>query len=170
MSWGGALGTQWRLWGQTIDATGAVEVANTVDADGNGYIDYATNYTGGQFWLTGAHTWSLDGQDLTGVLTYYNVGTRVQYMAGQAVGANANVFMTGSFDDCTSCQVEYTIANAELVWSSGYGTPAPAEYPALLCNATTGELFDACCITVLVTCGGIATETQTWGTVKALYR
>ena len=136
-----SLGAQWKVWGQTIDAAGAVEVDNTVDVNGNGYIDYATNYTGGQFWLSGTHSWSLDGQPITGALTYYNVAARVQYVAGQAVAVNSNVFFDGTIDGCTDCQIAYTIANAELIWSSAFGTPAPADYPALLCGATTGELL-----------------------------
>ncbi len=170
MSWNGILGTQWRVWGQAIDAAGAVEVSNTVDVNGNGYIDYATNYTGGQFWLSGTHIWSLDGQPITGALSYYNVATRVQYVGGQAVAANSNVFFNGAIDDCDDCLIEYTIANTELIWSSTFGTPAPADYPALLCGATAGELFDACCITMAITCGGVASETETWGHIKTLYR
>lgn len=170
MSWDGTLGMQWKVWGQAIDAAGAVEVANTVDVNGDGYIDYVTNYTGGQFWLSGSHIWSLDGLDITGTLTYYNVAARVQYSGGQAVAANANVFFDGMLDDCEDCQIAYTIANAELIWSSNSTTPMPADYPALLCDATTGELFDACCITMVITCGGVATEGQTWGHIKTLYR
>jgi hypothetical protein len=170
MSWGPDLGTQWKVWGQAIDAAGAVEVNNTVDTDGNGYIDYATNYTGGQFWLSGTHIWSLDGQPITGALTYYNVATRVQIVGGQAVAANSNVFFDGVIDDCEDCVIAYTIANAELIWSSDFGTPAPADYPALLCDAPSGELFDACCITMAITCGGVATDSQTWGHIKTLYR
>ncbi len=170
MSWDGTLGMQWKVWGQAIDAVGAVEVENTVDVNGDGYIDYVTNYTGGQFWLSGAHIWSLDGLDITGSLTYYNVAARVQYVGGQPVAVNSNVFFDGMIDDCDDCQIAYTIANAELIWSSAFGTPAPADYPALLCDATTGELYDACCITMVITCGGVATEGQTWGHVKALYR
>lgn len=169
MSWGADLGSQWKVWGQTIDATGAVEVDNTVDLNGNGHIDYATNYSGGQFWLSGTHTWSLDGQPITGALTYFNVATRVQYNDGLAVAANSNVFFDGTIDGCADCMIAYTIANAELVWSSAFGTPAPADYPALLCGATAGEYFDACCITMVITCGGIPTEPQTWGQIKALY-
>jgi hypothetical protein len=170
MSWGPNLGDQWKVWGQVIDASGAVEVGNTVDVNGNGYIDYTTNYTGGQFWLSGTHSWSLDGQPITGSLTYYNVASRVEFVAGQAVAVNSNVFFDGAIDGCSSCMIAYTIANTELIWSSNFGTPAPADYPALLCGATTGELFDACCITMAITCGGVATESQTWGSIKTLYR
>jgi hypothetical protein len=169
-SWDGVvLGGQWKVWGQHIDANGAVEVANTVDAYGNGYIDYQTNYEGGYIWLTGNHTWSTDGQPLTGYVTYFNVGARVVYQSGQMTGATANVYMTARFDGCEDCEVAYTIANTELVWSSGFGTPAPADYPDFACNANVGEYFYACCIVAAITCDGVPTQTQSWGSVKSLY-
>jgi hypothetical protein len=80
MSWdatAGALGSQWHVWDMTIDASGAQEVSRHLDTHGNGWIDYVTNYTGGQFWLTKNHTWSDGVNDLTGQLTYYNVSARV---------------------------------------------------------------------------------------------
>jgi hypothetical protein len=170
MSWDGVLGAQWKVWGHMIDAAGAVEIANTVDLNGDGYIDYNTNYTGGMIWLSGSHIWSLDGLPLTGLLDYYNVSARVQYVAGEAVAVNSNIYFSGTLDGCTDCQIAYTIANAELIWGSGFGTPMPTDYPELLCGATAGELFDACCITMAITCGGVATDAQTWGAVKSLYR
>jgi len=59
MSWDGtSLGAQWHVWGMAIDASGAVETARHFDVYGNGWIDYTTNYTGGQFWLSGSHLWA----------------------------------------------------------------------------------------------------------------
>lgn len=170
-SWDGAtLGAQWRVWGMAIDAAGAQETARYFDAYGNGWIDYSTSYDGGQFWLSGSHLWGYGAGDYTGYLTYYNVGARVTYVGGQPVGVTSNIFLMGNFDDCSNCTIEYAISNAMLVWQTGYPAPMPANYPAFECGATSGELFDACCITAKIHCAPIATESSTWGAIKELYR
>ncbi|MDD4858131.1 MAG: hypothetical protein PHD74_08510, partial [Candidatus Krumholzibacteria bacterium] len=130
MSWDGtSLGTQWKVWGMSIDANGAVETARYFDASGNGWIDYSTTYTGGQFWLSGSGAWGDGSGDFTGVVKYYNVGARVSYVGWQAVGVTSNIFLTGSFDGCQNCSIEYAISNALLVWRTGYETAMPSGYP-----------------------------------------
>ena len=171
MSWDGTnLGAQWNVWGMTIDAAGAVETARHFDSRGNGWIDYATNYTGGQFWLSGDHIWGNGTTDYTGTLTYYNVGARVNYVGGQPVGVTSNIFLTGIFDDCPNCSIEYAISNALLVWRTGYPTAMPASYPPFQYDASTGELFDACCAVAKIYCNPLSTNPSTWGGIKALYR
>ncbi len=170
-SWNGAaLGTQWKVWGMAIDATGAVETARYFDANGNGWIDYSTNYTGGQFRLDGNHLWGDGTGDFTGTVGYFNVGARVSYVGWQAVGVTSNIFMTGVFDGCPSCSIEYAISNAMLVWRAGYPAPMPANYPAFQCGAAMGELFEVCCVVAKIHCAPIATESSTWGGIKGLYR
>jgi hypothetical protein len=171
MSWDGTnLGLQWRVWGQAIDASGAVETARHFDANGNGWIDYVTNYDGGQFWLSANHLWGDGTTNYTGTITYYNVGARVNYIGWQPIGVTSNVLLTGSFDDCANCALEYAISNALLIWRSDHQTPMPADYPPFLCNASSGELFDACCSVAKIYCTPISTESSTWGGIKALYR
>jgi len=171
MSWDGAnLGAQWRVWGMSIDASGAIETARHFDASGNGWIDYNTTYSGGQFWLSGSHIWGDGTTDYTGALTYYNVGARVTYVRAQAVGVTSNIYLTGAFDNCPNCSIEYAISNAILVWQTGYPASMPADYPALLCGATSGELFNACCIVAKIFCNPISTTPSTWGEIKTLYR
>lgn len=171
MSWNGTnLGTQWRVWGMTIDASGAFETARHFDAYGNGWIDYVTNYTGGQFWLSGGHLWGDGSTDYTGTITYYNVGARVSYIGWQPVGVTSNMFLTGVFDNCSDCSIEYAISNALFIWRTGYPNPMPANYPPFLCNATSGELFDVCCAVAKIHCIPVSTESSTWGGIKAMYR
>jgi hypothetical protein len=171
MSWDGAnLGAQWKVWGMSIDPAGAVETARHFDGSGNGWIDYATNYSGGQFWLSGNHLWGDGTTDYTGTLTYYNVGARVSYVGWQPVGVTSNIFLTGVFDSCPSCHFEYAISNALLVWQTGYPAPMPATYPPFLCNGPSGEFFTACCTVAKIHCTPISTESSTWGGMKALYR
>lgn len=170
-SWNGsALGTQWRLWGMAIDEDGAVETARDIDGGGNGWIDYVTHYTGGVFWLDGDHVWGTGNGDFTGYVTYYEVTARVTYSGGQPVGVSSNIFLTGVFDDCPNCAIEYAISNALLVWRTGYPEPMPSDYPAFECGATTGELFDVCCVKMKIHCTPIATESSTWGAIKGFYR
>jgi hypothetical protein len=169
MSWNGAaLGGQWVLSGMTIDAAGAVEKKRSIDAYGNGYIDYVTNYTGGQFWLSGAGAWGDGLGDFTGYLTYYNVGTRVSYIGGVQVGVTSNISFRGTFNECSYCFIDAGIANSILIWNGGGAMPS--NYPPFLCAANTGELHDACCLTIHILCDVTSTEEGTWGSIKALYR
>jgi len=170
MSWNGAtLGTQWKVWGQAIDATGAVLVGSHVDQYGNGYNDYVTSYVGGQFWLSKNHLWGDGTTDYTGTLTSYNVSARVTLFGGQIVGVTSNVHFTGVFDGCPNCKLDYVITNAMLAWMPGWGIQ-PGNYPPLLCGATLGELYDVCCIRAQISCTPVPVEESTWGTIKVLYR
>ncbi len=169
-SWDGAvLGGQWTASGMYIDENGAVETDRSIDAYGNGYIDYSTNYLGGTFWLTGAHIWSSDGNPLTGYLTYFNVGTRLTVIGGQVVGLTSNVTFRGTFDQCSVCYIRYAITNAMRVGVITNGAP-PAGFPAFECGATSGEIFDLCCILTDIWCDEIGADESTWGGIKAMYR
>ncbi len=169
-SWNNAaLGTQWKVWGMYIDGNGGVETGRNVDEFGNGYIDYETNYLGGQFWLSKDHSWGDGLNDLTGHIDYYNVSTRITLSGGQVSGYVSNVYFTGKFYDCEECWLRYVIANAMLVWMPGWPDGPLANYPDLLCDATLGEQIDVCCIQADIYCD-IATEESTWGAIKSLYR
>lgn len=171
MSWNGAaLGGQWKLWGMAIDGAGAVEKARFFDANGIGWIDYETNYSGGQFWLNGTHGWGDGLGDFTGTISYYNVNARISYVFWQPVGLTSNVTMTGHFNECNNCFIDYGISNAILVWATGDPTPSPANYPPFLCSATAGELHEVCDITIRIFCDVTGTEPSSWGKIKELYR
>jgi hypothetical protein len=174
-SWDGAnLGTQWELWGMEIDAAGAGETDRYFDEHGNGYIDYVTNYTGGRFWLSGAHFGPPGSVDFEGILTYFNVGTRVSYTLGEVTGVTSNVLLNGWMTEtCECCYIEFAIANAIRVWVEGEGAP-PVPYPPFICDENktpggTGELFDACCITVSISCPNSGEESS-WGAIKQLLK
>ncbi len=173
MSWdavGGLLATQWHVWGMAIDENGAVPTGSNVDPEtGNGWVDYTTNYVGGQFWLSKDHLWGDGTTDYTGTVDYYTVNAKVSLMGWQIVGVTSNVYFTGYFDDCTNCRLDFVIANAMLVWQTGWPNQ-PADFPPFLCSATTGEYFDVCCIRAQIHCYPTAAEPSTWGTLKALYR
>jgi hypothetical protein len=173
MSWEDpVLGAQWKAWGMYIDGSGALLIATYNHPNGNVTNTWRTNYLGGEYWLSGTHTWGA-GVDLAGVLTSYVVTTDVTYDAGgNFLGAVSNVNFTGRFTDCpeaNACVINFAIANAMLVWRTGFPVPMPAGYPPFLCGATEGELFDACCITISIDCL-VETEEATWGSIKGFYR
>ena len=170
-SWdGAALGTEWKLWGMSIDAYGAVEIANTIDGNGNGSITYQTQYDGGQFWLSKDGLWGDGVNDLTGEMANYTVITTVTYSAGTMVGATSNITATGLFDSCRPgvSAISFVIANAMLIWHPAWPAAMPSGYPLFLCGAPTGELFGVCCITMQL--GPVPVEEQSWGFLKSLYR
>lgn len=170
MSWDGvALGTQWKVWDQAVDAAGPQLLSDTVNGSGNGTRLYRTYYEGGQFWLSKDGAWGNGIDDLTGPITSCVVDVTLTFIGGQIVGANSNVNMTGSFDNCSSgCLIDYAISNAALVWMPGMGT-MPGGYPSFLCGATLGELFNACCPLLHISCV-VADQDSEWGAVKSLYR
>lgn len=172
MSWDGAnLGGQWKVWGMQIDPNGAILVGSRSFGPYT-YVDYVTDYTGGQFWLSRNGAWGDGYNDVTGVLTAYHVATTITLYNGNPVGQTSNITFTGAFTDCPEmqdCTLEFVIANAMKVWDSGYGTPMPANFPPLLCDANLGELFDVCCIQMSINCA-VPAEEHSWGSLKAMYR
>lgn len=167
MSWNGAsLGALYVFSGMAIDGSGAVETGRYFDANGFGWIDYVTNYTGGSFWLDGGHTWS-DGTDLTGMITSCEVGARVTYVMWDPVGVASNITVSGEFDQCQECTI-HIVGNSQRVWD-GINGPMPADYPPFICG-TTGELHDMCCLQATITCPIVGTEESSWGAIKELYR
>ncbi len=172
MSWDGAtLGGQWMVWGMQVNAAGAIQTGMRVLGPYT-YVDYATDYDGGQFWLTRNGPWSDGLADLTGNVTAYHVATTVTLYNGVPVGQTSNVTLTGYFTNCPeshNCVVEWAIANAIKIWDTNSISPRPANYPPFLCSANAGELFDACCIQLSIHCA-VPVEESTWGTIKSMYQ
>lgn len=167
-SWdGGTLGTQWKIWGMSIDAAGAVETARDVNAAGFGWIDYLTNYEGGRFWLEGGTSWS-DGTDLEGDVDLCSITARVTLVAGSPVGVTSNITIVGIFDICQLCSIQI-VGNSTQVWKTGGGV-MPAGYPVFLCGADSGELHYSCCLDASVMCEVTGNEESTWGAIKDMYR
>jgi len=168
MSWDGSvLGQAWMFYGMTIGPDGAVETGRSIDPTGFGWIDYETDYTGGNFWLVGTGDWS-DGTNLTGTVTLCNVGARVTYVANTPVGVTSNIRIIGVFDQCDRCSVDI-VANASRVWMTGGGA-RPADYPPFQCETTEGELHDICCGTLTIYCEEVAVDRSTWGAIKQMMK
>jgi hypothetical protein len=169
-SWDGtALGIEWKLWGMTINPAGSTLVYDGV-VGGNGVRIYQTAYDGGEFWLGGGGVWTNGDVELYGDILDFMVVATITYVGGQVVAEVCNITFNGVFNDCENeCVIEFAIANAALIWRSDQGTPMPADYPAFLCSATAGELFSTSDITLGIYCP-IATENQSWSTVREIFR
>jgi len=170
-SWDGAtVGDQWKVWGMAVDSVTLIEDA--VDINGNGWMDYQINYAGGEFWFSKDHTWGDGASDLLGTVSMYITVVTYTYVAGNMVGATANISWNGYFGGCpemNDCVVEFSIANSMLVWSAESGLPEPVGYPGMLCgDEGDGEVHDHCCITMSLNCA-VANEDASWSSLKAMY-
>ncbi len=181
MSWDGAiLGGQWHVYGMYIDENGAMETRRVIDENGNGFIEYQTNYDGGRFWMTKDNVWTNGVEDLTGTVSYFTVTTTVTLSGWEVVGQVSNIYFNGVFDNCMSLSfvylLEFVIANAGLVWRSDWPDPMPPNYPPFSCTGDgtpepglSGELFDVCGITLKIHME-FGVEESSWGKIKEMYR
>jgi hypothetical protein len=171
MSWdpvSGLLGTQWMAWGMSI-AEDPLLIYDGVDGNGNGVRVWQTTYEGGQFWLAGGGYFGPGSDPFDGQIYNFEVTATQTFSGGSMVGLTSNISFEGTFNGCDNCILEYVITNAMLVWYTGMGPPMPDDYPDFLCGAVAGELFDVCCIDLLIRCG-VGVEETTWGAIKSLYK
>lgn len=168
MSWdGAALGLEWQL--SNMVAAGSNLVFDGV-SDGNGVRIYETAYDGGEFWLGGDGEWTFGDVELNGAIIDFMVVSTVAYVGGEVPGIVNNITFNGEFDDCENgCTIEFASANATRVWHSDQGAPMPANYPAFLCGADSGELFTTSDTTFGIACP-VAVENQNWTSVKGIFR
>lgn len=172
MSWDGSsaeLGLEWKIWNMSINAAGPNVVYDGV-VGGNGYQIIQTAYDGGQFWLAGDGLWTTGDIELYGDIFDYLVVTNVTWADGEIVAAVSNITFNGVFGDCDAangCVIEFAIANAALVWRTGYDWAMPAGFPPFLCG-DSGELFATSDITLGINCA-VANEAASWSDIKALY-
>lgn len=170
-SWEGAvLGTQWKIFGQTIGQNGAVEIDSNIDGNGNGWIAYTVNYVGGEFWFAADGPWGDGGADLSGGLSSWDVQVTVTFIGFDPVGATSNITATGWFNDCPECLIEFFIANSLTVWRSDWDPTPLDDYPPFLCDTEAGEQEDICCVIMTIGCEPTANQQTTWGAIKNLYR
>ncbi len=166
-----SLGSEWKLYGMTIDANSAVEINRSLNEYGTGTVTYRTDYDGGVFWLSRYGAWGDGTADYTGTLTSYAVVTTVSYSYGNLAGATSNINATGIFDDCRlkDAVVEFIIANAMLVWHPAWGGDPREGYPDYLCTTPLGELFEVCCVTLSFQ-PAVPVDQMSWGVLKSYYK
>jgi hypothetical protein len=165
------LGDQWKIFGQTIAAPGAVEIDSQVDPNGNGWIAYSIEYEGGQFEFDENGPWGTGEGDITGGLSSWDVQVTVTFIAYFPVGATSNITATGYFENCPEmdCLIEFFIANALTMWRPEWGGMPLDDYPPFLCDTDSGEQEDICCVVMQIGCTPVATQQTTWGYIKSLY-
>ncbi len=95
MSWDGLqLGSEWVVQGMTVNASGAVEIARSMDPRQR--LDRVPHrLRRGTFWLSKDGAWGDGYQDLTGTIQNYTVTVKVTYVMGNHVGATSNIYFTG---------------------------------------------------------------------------
>jgi hypothetical protein len=170
-SWdGAALGLEWQMSNMAIGAGGTTLVFDGVSG-GNGVRIYQTVYEGGDYWLGGDGDWTIGNVELNGFIVDFLIISTKYYVGGVVTAVVNNISFSGVFTECESeCEIEFAIANAARIWHSGQGGAMPANYPAFLCGASTGELYTTSDITFSIICAPVAVESQSWSSVKDMFR
>jgi hypothetical protein len=175
-SWNGAaLGTVWQYTCGTQLAPSAL-IANTVNAQGNGYKIYASTYVGGTFWLSGTGPWANGDAAYPGAFDSYVEYETVLYSNWVPYHAITNVSASAHFDNYPADCMGFSIGNGARIGTTDLGNVMPANYPAMLdasCNATRslGAWWDFLSLGITITSDCVVKVTpSTWGAVKAIYR
>jgi hypothetical protein len=172
-SWdGAALGAQWQVACASISST-PVLIDDAVDEVGYGHRTYRTVYSGGTFQLDGSGAWGTGDPVYGGDIAFYAHTTTYQYANFVLVGYVVNVELAGYFEGYGRC-MQLTIANAV---SSGNGTQTRS-YPVFLNGAEgcapdpslTGDWGEVHSITLVILNCNTAVASESWGTIKSLYR
>jgi len=167
------LGMQWEVSCAVISSPPQL-IEDLVDETGSGHKTFRTVYGGGSFWLSGEGPWGTGDPSYGGEIAYYSHVMTYQYVSGVLVSYVVNVQLAGYFDGYSRC-MQLTIANAV---SSGAGAQTRA-YPVFLDGgagcvedvSVGGEWGEVHSITLVVlNCSNTPVESETWGTIKGLYR
>lgn len=173
-AWDNNQGVQWHVYCPSI-ATVTLLI-DTRDANGNGFVQYSTDYVGGTLWLSKTGPWGSNEIDFTATIDLFNVVSTHLYMAWQQVSVDSDIRFNGHFDAPVTDQCfDYVLSNGAI---EGYTPmPFPAGYPPFLdyynCPAGTvsygawGIAHDIT-LTIYGTCS-VGTEPSTWGKIKAIY-
>ena len=178
-SWdGGTLGTQWHWYCPFIAAPPSL-IYNGVDGNGNGIKIWRATYNGGYCWLDGAGPWNGGDPSYTANVNTWTATITETYAAFQEVGTVRSHNATATFVGYNSQCMSLVIQNTEKLGDTAKSGPLPAGYPnfwnASGCfdqgPAGPGEWGDVDSITFTVNgCETVATQSATWGQVKAMYR
>lgn len=170
-SWSGsALGGDWEiLCPQVVNVTLLVDLVS----DGNGQRIYQIDYAGGYLMLDGYGPWA--GGDLSylgPIDTCVEIRT-VMFADDVKVGSVSDHSVSGHFQGYVeSCM---TVAIGNGVWLGESPAITPVDYPTYndtACNptASSGHFGDITDLTMSITGCKLATQSATWGSVKAMYR
>lgn len=173
-SWDGVtLGGSW-AYSCAVEGSNAVLLSDTVNGAGFGDRTWKKVFSGGTIWLSGAGPWGNGDATYTGSIIEYVEYETITYVAFNAIAARTNVSATASIDGYDTVCLGFTVGNGAKVSDTASG-PAPANYPALLtasCSPTApnGAFWNMAQLTLYIANCSVATDTQDWGSVKALFR
>ena len=175
LSWDGAtLGTQWWIYCADVMMPPLL-ISDTVNASGNGFMEYLVNYQNGICVLDGSGPWG-DGSEpsYTAPLSTYSEIQTYEYSNFEIVQVVTTISLQGIFIGWTDECMTLSISNTEQLGTTDAG-PKPPDYPGFLepttCapTRTMGSWGEVDEFTLIVTGCTVATEVSTWGKVKALY-
>jgi hypothetical protein len=180
-AWDNMQGAQWHVYCPSISHVSLL--VDTRDGNGNGFVQYSTDYAGGTLWLSQAGPWApvqpvpLPPIDFTATIASFNVVSTHIYYQGQQISVDSDIRFMGYFNppvEPGNC-FEYVLSNGAIL---GYTPmPFPAGYPPFLdyYNCPTGTtswgawgIAEDITLTIYGHCT-IATEESSWGKIKALY-
>jgi hypothetical protein len=152
-------------------------IVDTRDQNGNGFVQYSTDYTGGTLWLSKTGLWGWNEIDFTATIDAFNVVSTHLYFQGQQVSVDSDIRFSGHFEAPVEDQCfEYVLSNGAIEGTTDYG-PLPAGYPAFLdytsCPGGTvtwgawGIAHDIT-LTIYGDCT-VPVEESSWGKIKSLY-
>lgn len=175
-AWDNAQGVQWQVY--CPSAAVVTMVFDTRDGNGNGFVQYATDYTGGTLWLSKMGPWGegAAGIDFTATIDQFKVTSTHLYQGGVQISVDSDILFNGHFDLPVEQCFDYVLSNGAIEGTTDY-FPLPAGYPPFLdyynCPAGTvmygawGIAHDIT-LTIYGDCT-VATEESTWGKIKSLY-
>ncbi len=174
-AWDVTQGAEWHVYCPSI-ATVALLV-DTRDGNGNGFVQYSTDYVGGTLWLSKNGLWGHNQIDFTATIDAFNVVSTHIYYLGQQVSVDSDIRFNGHFDPPVkpgTC-FDYVLSNGAI---EGFTPmPFPAGYPPFLdyynCPAGTAALgawgiAHDITLTIYGKCT-VDTEPSSWGKIKSLY-
>ncbi len=173
-SWDDAtLGLQWEV--DCPVEPDPFTIVDNRDVNGTGLVIYTSTFFGGTFTF---HPGSWPWGDGTGTLATTTIVSLVQFMNWIPVSSTASGSLTGTF--ATGEELSFSIANGVGVGETSSLYPSitkPADFPEFLddtCGPAPAEQQFGTWGTVisitLMIGESVPTETDNWGTIKALYR
>ncbi len=177
-AWDKYQGVQWAVYCPSVVSVALL--LDTRDANGNGFMQFSTNYTGGTLWLSKMGPWGegASGIDFTATIDVFNVVSTHLYWNWQQVSVDSDIRFNGHFDPPVGpgyC-FDYVLLNGAIEGTTDFA-PLPAGYPSFLdyYNCPSGTVVwgawgiaEDITLAIYGNCT-VPAEPSSWGRIKALY-
>jgi hypothetical protein len=174
-AWDNNLGVEWRVYCPSIAVV--TLLFDTRDANGNGFVQYSTDYSGGKLWLSKTGAWGWNEIDFTATIDAFNVISTHLYMNWTQVSVDSDIRFNGHFDPPVEGQCfDYVLSNGAIEGTTDFAS-LPVGYPPFLDYYTcpTGTVMYGAwgiahdiTLTIYGSCS-VPTAESSWGKIKALY-